>query len=70
MGVIRIVVSFSQIREVHDVVVPEHRGAECLGDLGNIVTAPKEATLRQGHDVFHEASAYAQDIPRKMAHSS
>ena len=54
-----------QIRELHDAVVQEHRGAGCLGDLGNIVTVPKEATLHEGRDVFDTASAYARSIAEK-----
>jgi prophage maintenance system killer protein len=58
--------TISQIREVHDIVVREHRGAECLGGLGNIVTVSKEAALRQGSDVFDKASAYARSIAQQM----
>src|SRR5690349_15001360 len=31
-----------------------------------MLTAPREATLRQGRDVFDEASAYARSIAQKM----
>src|SRR5260370_39837285 len=55
-----------QIREVHDTVHREYPGAECLGELGNIVTFPKKATLHQGWDVFDKALAYARSIAQKM----
>jgi len=52
--------TISQIRELHDAVMQENRGAEGLRDLGRIVPsigAPK--------DVFDRASAHARSIAQK-----
>ena len=58
--------TISQIREVHDIVLREYPVAERLGELGNIVTFPKKATLHQDCDVFDKASAFAHSIAQKM----
>ena len=57
----------SQIRELHDSVIREHPDAECLGNLGNIVTCTtsEEVTRREGNDVFDTASSYARSIAQK-----
>ena len=59
--------TFSQIRELHDSVIREHPDAECLGNLGNIVTCTtsEEVTHREGNDVFDTASSYARSIAQK-----
>jgi death on curing protein len=58
--------TISQIRELHDFVVREYRGAEDLEDLGNIVASPEKAALRESSDVFDKASAYARSIAQNM----
>jgi death on curing protein len=59
--------TFSQIRELHHGVVWEHPGAECLGNLGNIVTCTtsEEATRREANGIFDTASSYARFIAQK-----
>jgi prophage maintenance system killer protein len=58
--------TISHIRKVHDIVLREYSGAERLGELGNIVTVPKKATLHQDCDIFDKASGYAHSIAQKM----